>query len=156
MMAVHQEPGAVGLDHGDRSGSRDGLPTDILGQIGKVYSRSGGVLSGQEVSLLMRRHCDQPVSQLARWIVNSNIISFDHQGQTWIPLFQFDQEQMTIKPAVSALLAELAPRINGNELAVWFVSPNECLSGATPLEAIEVDFAAVLKAASADRFAMRG
>lgn len=150
---------AFGLDPRERIANRDTREigqSSALDAAGKVYSRRGGLLSGEEVSLLMRRHTAQPVSQLARWIVLSNIISLDNQGQTWIPLFQFEQDDMSIKPTVSAVLAELAPLLDGNELAVWFASANDWLAGASPLDTIEVDFPAVLKAARADRFVIRG
>ncbi len=159
MLLSHEEtrfPRVARLDHRDRTANRELTQSDALEPIRQAYSRQGGLLSGEEVSLLMRRHCDQPMSQLARWIVDLNIVSLDSQGQIWIPLFQFDQADMTIKPAVAAVLAELSPLLDGHELAVWFASANEWLSGASPLDAVALDSPAVLKAARADRFVIRG
>ncbi len=133
--------------------TRSSAPIQTLAS---AYSRHGGVVSAEEVALLMRRHCEQPVSQLARWIVGSKIVHLAVQSQTWVPLFQFHLDDMSIRPAISTLLGELGAVLEADELAAWFVAPNEWLSGASPLETLEADFPAVLEAARADRFVMAG
>ena len=35
-----------------------------------AYERRGGLASGDEVARLLRRHSEQPLSVLARWIVD--------------------------------------------------------------------------------------
>ncbi|MEO8279729.1 MAG: hypothetical protein ABI564_08560 [Ideonella sp.] len=125
-------------------------------QIGRDFERHGGVASAEDVALLMRRHCEQPVSQLARWIVGSKIVHFVDQSQTWVPLFQFDLDDMSIRPAVIALLGELGTVMDSDELAAWFVTCNEWLSDEAPIDMMEADFPAVLDAARADRFVTRG
>ncbi len=53
----------------------------------------------------------QGPSVLARWIALRQVVSFEWQAQTWLPLFQFDRRDMSIHP----------------ELAHWFARPNSSL-----------------------------
>ncbi len=136
--------------------ARAGSWPALTGPVAASFARQGGVVSAEDAALLMRRHCEQPVSQLARWIVGSHIVHFNDMCQTWIPLFQFYLDDMSIRPEIGALLAELAPVMEGDELAHWFVTANDWLAGASPLETLEADFSSVLEAARADRFVTAG
>lgn len=121
----------------------------------QVY-QAGGLCDGDRVARSLRRHRDQPVSVLARWIVERRIVNFNHQGTAWIPLFQFDPASMDITPAVAAIVAELAPAFDDWDLALWFASPNESLQGAAPATFIAQDPGEVLVAARIDCFIARG
>lgn len=158
MLAIVDQSPAVNRDsHVQWRSDPDHFPQrGRSSEIGRVFERHGGVASVEEVALLMRLHCDQPVSQLARWIVGSKIVHFVDQSQTWVPLFQFDLDDMSIRPAVITLLGELSPVMENDELAAWFVTRNEWLSDAAPIEMMEADIQAVLDPARADRFVTRG
>ena len=56
----------------------------------RAYARSGGLASGDEIARRLRRREAQPLSTIARWIVDRRIVSLDWQSQMLIPLFQFD------------------------------------------------------------------
>lgn len=126
--------------------------TSPLDAIERAYCSTGGLASGEEIALLLRRHCEQPLSQLARWIVSGKVVHFDLGGSTFLPLFQFDLDRMAIRPEVTMLIDELSPGLDPLELTCWFGAPNDWLAGATPVEKIRTDFAAVREAARADRF----
>ena len=130
--------------------------TAAAGAMAQAFVRHGGVVSAEEVALLLRRHHAQPVSQLARWIVGSKIVHFAEHSHTWVPLFQFHLDDMSIRPVIGQLLGELSPVLESEELAAWFVTPNAWLSNALPIEAVEADTVAVLDAARADRFVTAG
>jgi hypothetical protein len=122
----------------------------------RTYRRTGGLASGDEVTLLLRKRTAQPISLLARWIATQRAVSFTWKGQFLLPLFQFELSDMSVRAAVSAVLDELAGVFDDGELAAWFALPNAWLQGAAPVDVLDVEQAAVLNAARADRYVARG
>jgi hypothetical protein len=121
-----------------------------------AFRLGGGVVSGDDLSALVRSHHDQPVSIVARWLVNRSILCFDWHGQTLIPLFQFDRSTMQPLPVVLAVLRELNGTFNDWEMSLWFAQPNSWLANEPPVLALRSDPLAVLQAAQADRFIALG
>jgi hypothetical protein len=121
-----------------------------------AYRARGGIASGEQVALMLRRCHEQPLSRLARWIVAREVVSFEGAGITWLPLFQFERVSMSVRPEVAAVIGELADVFEDRELAAWFTLPNDWLRGAVPADALAVCPSAVRDAARADRFIVRG
>jgi hypothetical protein len=122
----------------------------------QAFRASGGIASGDELAGRLRRCSEQPISVLARWIVERRAVSFPWQSQTLLPLFQFDLSTMTLRPAVIETVCELKDVFDDWDLAMWFARPNAWLSDSSPVNLIEVDAPAVLNAARADRFIAQG
>ena len=122
----------------------------------RAFRPSGGIIAGDALAALMRDRTDQPLSLLARWIVNRDVVSFEAHGQTWLPLFQFDFSAMEVSPAARQVIGELRPVFDDWELTEWFASPNTWLGGASPADALASDARAVVDAARADRFVAAG
>jgi hypothetical protein len=120
------------------------------------YRRSGGIAHGEDVVRMLRQCCAQPLSRLARWIVCRDVVSFEHHGATWLPLFQFEQASMSLRPEVASVIGELVDVFDDWELAEWFTLPNAWLRGVRPVDALAVYPSAVGQAARADRFVARG
>ena len=120
------------------------------------YQRHGGLATGDEVIRLMRRRSDQPISTLARWIVNRNIVHFVWQGTTLLPLFQFDGDHTLLDPIVTSAVQELRDTFDNWEIAFWFVTPNASTNGVAPVDAYESNPSAVFDAARTDRFVVLG
>ena len=121
-----------------------------------VFRATGGVVSGDSLALLLRRRSDQPLSLLARWIVNRQVLSFECHSQTMLPMFQFDLAALTVQPGLRPVMAELTDVFDDWELVDWFARPNGWLSGESPVAVFAGDLAAVLQAARADRFVAMG
>ncbi len=122
----------------------------------QVYERSGGLMRSEEVLFLLRRRSSQALSQLARWIVDQRVVSFEWRADRLLPMFQFDLADMSIRPEAAAVLAELAGVFDDWELASWFAEPNSWLQHRSPATALQADRQAVLDAARADRFVAHG
>ena len=122
----------------------------------QAFRTTGGVVCGDELAYLLRRRSKQPISIVARWIVGRQVVSFEWQSQTMLPLFQFDPSNMALRSCVVEIVRELVDTYDDWEAAWWFASPNAWLDGAMPVERIDKDAQEVLDAARADRFIARG
>lgn len=121
-----------------------------------AFRASGGFVSADELVMLLMRSMEQPISQLAHWIVDRDVISFQWQSRTVLPLFQFDLSTLTPRACVTCVIRELIPALSDWDTCLWFVAPNAWLANASPLEAIWRDTPAVLDAARGERFLLRG
>lgn len=121
-----------------------------------AFRSTGGVITGDALTGVLRRRSDQPLSLLARWIVNRDVVSFEAHGQTWLPMFQFDPATLSVVRSVKQVIGELRDVFDDWELTEWFASPNSWLDGVTPANALASDADAVVQAARADRFVAAG
>ena len=134
-------------------------PTDADARASEVldaFRRTGGLMSGDELTFLLRVRTSQPISMLARWIVERRVVSFAWHGAYLLPMFQFDRADMTVRHLVSAVLDEFDGTFDDWDLATWFALPNAWLGDDAPVEVLLLDPYAVLQAARADRFIARG
>lgn len=129
---------------------------DYLASMQRGFCISGGLLTGDAVAVLLARVSPQPISALAHWVVQRQIVSFRSNGQIWIPMFQF--EPVGMQPYVSAMqvVSELSAVFDDTELAAWFATPNLWLAGQLPANALAAIPEEVLGAARADRFVAAG
>ena len=116
-----------------------------------AYSRHGGLATGDAVAEMLRTRSSQPISTLARWIVDRRIVSFTWRSRLLVPLFQFDPANMAPRPCVLDALGELSPPFDDWELALWFVEPNAWLGDRPPIDVVDADPAELVQAARADR-----
>jgi hypothetical protein len=121
-----------------------------------AFLPAGGIVSGDCFCQLMRHGLDQPISVLARWVVDRDVVSFEVHGQIWLPMFQFEPSNLRVRPGVQKVIEELRSVFDEWELAEWFAHPNCCLDGQTPASQVVRDEQAVLQAARTDRFVAAG
>jgi len=129
--------------------SRDALFVEML----RAFRRSGGLAREAEV-LDRSRACDSP-----GWRVDSitgTIICFEWEQHFWLPWFQFDPADMSLRPGPANVIAELSPVFDGWAMAAWFAQPNLWIGNARPVDLIDECLASVLGAARADRFIAAG
>lgn len=121
-----------------------------------AFEASGGLVCGDDLARRLRRYANQPLSTVARWIVERRAVSLVWEGQTLLPLFQFEQSDMTLRPIVGATIDALKDVFDNWTLALWFARPNTRLSGRLPVDVVGIDGATVLGAARAERFTLLG
>ena len=121
-----------------------------------AFRSSGGLLCGDSLATLMRGRLEQPVSVIARWIVERRAVSFEWQARTMLPVFQFDFTNSTLRDSIVEVVKELRDVFDDWDLALWFAQSNACLGGAAPVDVIHADPKAVLATARVDRFIARG
>ncbi len=122
----------------------------------RAYQDIGGLVTGDALIALLRENCSQPISLLARWIVERRVVSLDAGGQRWLPLFQFDPDTLRPRRGVEAVICEFCGVYDDTELAQWFATPSPWLDDARPAALMARDPTAVLEAARADRFVAVG
>ncbi|HEX2543675.1 MAG TPA: hypothetical protein VHL79_02280 [Ramlibacter sp.] len=122
----------------------------------QAFAATGGIVASEEMVGRLRRRTDQPISRLARWIVDREVLSFQWHGHTMLPMFQFDPHSLAPYAEFTTALRELVPALSDWEIAVWFATPNVWLEERSPVDAILSDAAAVFDAALAERFLARG
>ncbi len=120
------------------------------------FRESGGLLRGDEVAVQMQRTSGYDVSLLARWIVTSQVLSFEWRSELWLPMFQFEPKDMSRREAARRVMAELQPAFDAWNLSSWFSQPNSWLNDRAPADLLSTELPAVLQAARADRFVAMG
>ena len=116
----------------------------------KTYHASGGLTRGDTLGRLLDDwRCGDFIS-LARLIASNEIFSFKWHSKSWVPMFQFELRNLSVKPGPSRVLAELKPALDDWGTAAWFIQPNSWLQAKRPLDLVDSDLADVLEAARAD------
>jgi hypothetical protein len=121
-----------------------------------AYQTRGGVARGDELVSLVRTRADQPLSRVARWIVDRDALQFRLQDETVFPLFQFDMADMSVRADVRRVMAELTPAFDNDDMAQWFVRQNAWIAGSRPVDLLARDVDSVVAAARADRCMLLG
>ncbi len=121
-----------------------------------AYRPTGGLARGDDLVRLLEDWQQGDHVSLARLIVARAVFGFKWHGQFWIPMFQFELHDLSIKMAHRQVLVELAPVFDSWSLAVWFAQPNSWLCGQSPVNVLGNNLPAVLDAARADRFIANG
>lgn len=139
-------PAGVGpIDHADDA---DDVPTQPMRwdeapaprsceHLIRAYAAHGGVLVGDRVVERLRQRRPQPLSVLGRWIVQREVVWFNHEDRLHLPMFQFDGGDMTVRRDVADVLEALRPFLDDDGVADWFVTPNGFCAGYRPIDWIE-------------------
>ena len=117
---------------------------------------TGGLVRGDDLARTLWDRQRSDYVSLARLIASGEVLSFRWHGSLWMPMFQFEPGELTIKPAPRQVLGEFGNVFDGWSVAVWFVQPCSWLDDRRPVDLLDGDLAAVLDAARADRFIATG
>lgn len=121
-----------------------------------AFRATGGTARGDDlVRLLEDQRCGDFVT-LAKLIVSNKVFAFNWRNTLWVPMFQFELRDLSVKHGHRKVLAELFPVFNGWTLAAWFARPNSWLDDRRPVDMLDSNLAAVLEAARVDRFIAKG
>jgi hypothetical protein len=120
------------------------------------YRASGGIANGAELAQRKIQCKDNNLSALARLIVSGEVFSFEWYGSFWVPLFQFNPQELTTRYCVGQVLRELTTVFDGWALAVWFVQANAWIENKKPIDLLDSHLSQVLHAARADRHVALG
>lgn len=117
---------------------------------------TGGLARGDDLALCLGQGQSGGHARMARLMVAGQVFSFAWLDTYWLPMFQFDPVGLGLRAESRAVLRELVEVLDGWSLAVWFVQPNTCLAGRSPLALLRSDLPAVLQAARLQRYVVKG
>lgn len=117
-----------------------------------AYGHSGGLARGDDLARLLEDRKQGDFVSLAKVLVGREVFGFKWHEELWIPMFQFELRDLSIKIAHRPVLAELTPVFDNWLLADWFARPNSWLCYQSPVQVLGSNLPAVLAAARADRF----
>jgi hypothetical protein len=121
-----------------------------------AFRASGGLARGDDLVRWLQGHSSSDVASLARLIVMAELFSFEWRDTYWVPMFQFDLDDLSIKRGPRQVMIELASEFDSWSLAAWFAQPNTWLSNTRPVDQLDHNLAGVLRAARADRLVAAG
>jgi hypothetical protein len=127
---------------------RQAICGDEVARLDESYRPSGGLVTSSDVLAMLRVVSDQPLSLLARWIVDRQVVHFIWRAQTFLPLGQFDKHTMQVRHSWVEAVRCLGPGMDDWEVAKWFAKPHPLLDGAIPADAIRRDPAGVARLAA--------
>jgi hypothetical protein len=118
------------------------------------YRNSGGLARLQEIFALFKSRSDMGAITLAHAMAQRTVLSLEWHADVWVPLFQFELQNMAVKSALAPVLAVLNPVCTPWELAQWCAQPHILLDGQSPADALDAGATQVLRAACADCFTL--
>ena len=117
-----------------------------------AFQATGGAARGDELAGLMADRQLGTLASLARSIVSGDVLSFEWRHSFWVPMFQFEPDDLSLKKGSRKVLAELVKVFEPWAIAAWFAQPNSWLKCQRPVDLLDSNLSAVFAAARADRF----
>ena len=161
-----QEFHAPAINAHPNSSPRQSTPApDLLGELPgsrgfaallAAYRATGGTARGDDVARLLEDHGLGDFIGLARLIAAGEVFGFEWRNTLWIPMFQFELRDLSVKPAGAQVLKELGTGFEGWSCAAWFARPNSWLNDRAPVDLIATHLPDVLEVARMDRFIAAG
>ena len=121
-----------------------------------AFRITGGVARGDELAMMLEDLKMGNVASLGRALASGEVCSFQWRSAFWIPMFQFDLDNLAFKHGPRKILRELAGVFDGWTLTAWFAQPNTWLNGRKPVDLLGTNLPAVFEAARADRYVAVG
>lgn len=121
----------------------------------EAFRATGGTVPGHIVARLLGEHRVGDAVSLARLVFTGEMFGFGWRGSLWVPMFQFDPGDLSVRPGPQQVRAELPQDWPGWALASWFAAPNAHLGGRRPTDSLESDLVGAVRAARAVETARR-
>ena len=115
----------------------------------EAFRATGGTAPGEILGRLLEDHQIGDAVSLAKLIYTGQAFGFEWCDCLWIPMFQFDANDLALKASAQSVRAELPSLWSGWHVATWFAAPNARLDGRNPADRLNSDLEAVVQAAAA-------
>ena len=148
---LHQNLPHTALSHGVRSFDADSDAPCTNGFIAllEAFRATGGTAPGATVARLLEEHQGGQGVSLPELVYTRQLFGFDWRANFWIPMFQFQADDLVLKNAPQRVREALPTAWSRWAVACWFAAPNIHLNGLSPVDALDADLSAVLFAAAA-------
>ena len=134
-----------------------GVPTSVdVVTLLAAFRTTGGVVLGNELAMRLKYLKMGDMASLGRAMASGEICCFQWRSAFWIPMFQFDLDNLSFKHGPRTILRELRGVFDEWMLTAWFAQPNSWLMGCKPVDLLVSNLPAVFAAAQADRYVAAG
>jgi hypothetical protein len=113
----------------------------------EAFRASGGTAPDAIVDRLLAERRAGCAECLARLVFADQIFGFEWRTSLWIPMFQFDTDDMSVKAGPRQVNAVLPSVWSGWRRAVWFATPDDRLDDRAPADTVGADLDAALQLA---------
>lgn len=113
----------------------------------EAFRATGGTAPGEFVGRLLEEHQVGNAVSLTKLISTGQAFGFKWRDSLWMPMFQFDANDLVLKVSAQRVRAGLPSLWSGWNVATWFATPNVRLGGHTPANALDSDVEAVIRSA---------
>lgn len=117
----------------------------------EAYRASGGCLCSHELARRLEQSREAYLMSLEKLIAARMVFAFEWRGRWWVPMFQFHDSNLRLRPASELAVAELSAWLGGWALATWFARPRATLKNLRPVDLLDSNPDAVVQAARAQR-----
>jgi hypothetical protein len=115
--------------------------------------QGSGTMRERELAWLLEDFQRDTSTSPAGLLFKEEIFGFAWGGSLWVPMFQFDLTDMSVRLGPQRVRAALGGGFKDWKLAAWFARPNPALEDWRPVNVLGPDLTAVLEAARTDSFA---
>jgi hypothetical protein len=116
-----------------------------------AYRASGGVARGDDLARLLDDLAPPDPTRFDGLVDDGTVFGFDWRGALWVPMFQFELADLSVRLHPLQVRAELEPRFDAWQVAVWFARRNPSLGSLRPVDLVNAQLPWVLSAARIDR-----
>lgn len=113
----------------------------------EAFRATGGTAPGEIVGRLLEEHQTGNAVSLAKLMDSGQVFGFEWRASLWIPMFQFDADDLALHAGAQRVRAELPALWSGWTVAAWFAAENTHLDGHRPIDRLDSHLGAVLQAA---------
>jgi hypothetical protein len=113
----------------------------------ETFRMTGGTAPGEIMGALLEEHHAGDAVGLARLLCSGELFAFEWRASLWLPMFQFALPDLSLKVAPQRVRLALPTAWSGWALACWFATPNAWLTDRRPVDLLDTDPDAVLRAA---------
>ena len=117
-----------------------------------AFDAAGGIAQTEEVEQLLEEHGNGDRMKFSKALSKGEILSIAWSDIRWVPLFQLEPQDLSVRREVASVLGELYGIYDDWELGRWFTEPNGWLDARRPVDVIWLLPKRVAQAARADRF----
>lgn len=117
-----------------------------------AFASTGGTSRGDTLASVLKQHRAKENASLARLMVSGRVFCFPWRSSLWVPMFQFDLRDLSLKEEPRLVRNVLEPRLKEWELAAWFARPHFLLQGQRPVLLLDTQLDAVLNAAQHGKY----
>ncbi len=118
----------------------------------RAFAPTGGLVRADDLVRRLRERQRGDYVALARMIARDEVCVYEWQGILWLPVFQFDALDLSVRQSARMVLDELGNEFEHWALTAWFARPNAWLADRRPVDVLQLNSLAVLEAACADRY----